>query len=212
MLRVRVEGREHLVQAPAVVGRGDDADIQVEDGRVSRHHLRITPRGAGWTVEDLDTANGTFLNGLRVGSLDLVGPLHLRLGSAFDGMEIELEPQTAGWSPNIPAVAEAPAAPAVPALHIRFDGRAFVYQQPDPLEVGREVGCYLRTDDGRVSRRHARIAWDGHRWTFADLGSHNGTYAGGVRLSSLSVEGPVSLVLGAPYDGVLLDLTPEGSK
>ncbi|HEX6349352.1 MAG TPA: FHA domain-containing protein [Candidatus Dormibacteraeota bacterium] len=208
MLRVRVEGREHLVQAPTVLGRGEDSDIQVGDGRISRHHLRIQPHGERWTVEDLATANGTFLNGLQVGSLDLVGPLSLRLGSPSEGVEVELEPVIAASSPNVPNVAEAPAAPGVPALHIRFDGRMFVYQQPDPLEVGREDGCYLRTDDSRVSRRHAQIAWDGTRWTFADLGSHNGTFAGGLRLSSLSVEGPVSLLLGAPYDGVPLELTP----
>ena len=149
-----------------------------------------------------------FAMGGQVGSLDLAGPLRLRLGSPSEGVEVELEPVTAAASPNMPAVAEAPAPPGVPALHIRFDGRMFIYQQPDPLEVGREAGCYLRTDDDRVSRRHARIAWDGTRWTFADLGSHNGTFAGGLRLSSLSVEGPVSLLLGAPYDGVPLELTP----
>jgi transcriptional regulator with GAF, ATPase, and Fis domain len=47
------------------------------------------------------------------------------------------------------------------------------------LEVGRAETCAARLDDLRVSRRHARIRFDGRRFTVIDLSSQNGTFADG---------------------------------
>ncbi|MGZ3416551.1 MAG: diguanylate cyclase [Polyangiales bacterium] len=46
----------------------------------------------------------------------------------------------------------------------------------NPLEIGRSVKCDLSIDQESVSRRHARIAWDGSRYKITDLGSTNGSY------------------------------------
>src|ERR1700761_9760 len=63
-------GQTLMLNGPAVIGRADDADLKLEDGEASRHHLRITPHPDGSaTVEDLDSANGTFVN-----QNELVGP------------------------------------------------------------------------------------------------------------------------------------------
>jgi pSer/pThr/pTyr-binding forkhead associated (FHA) protein len=69
-------GREIIIDRPLVIGRADDADVVLEDGEVSRHHVRITPAGdGGATVEDLDSTNGTFVN-----QNELIGPAHLGPG------------------------------------------------------------------------------------------------------------------------------------
>lgn len=69
-------GREIVVDRPLVIGRADDADVVLEDGEISRRHVRITPSGDGTaTVEDLDSTNGTFVN-----QNELVGPAHLGPG------------------------------------------------------------------------------------------------------------------------------------
>jgi transcriptional regulator of acetoin/glycerol metabolism len=47
------------------------------------------------------------------------------------------------------------------------------------LEVGRGENVSGRIDDGRISRRHARISYDGRRFMVADLGSQNGTFVDG---------------------------------
>lgn len=51
------------------IGRGRDMDIVIDNASVSRRQARIhmTPEGH-WVVEDLGSANGTFLNGQRVTS------------------------------------------------------------------------------------------------------------------------------------------------
>lgn len=48
-------------------GRSRDAEHRLRDGRMSRAHARIQPSNdTRYTVEDLDTTNGTFLDGRRV--------------------------------------------------------------------------------------------------------------------------------------------------
>jgi hypothetical protein len=48
------------------LGRGDDVDIRVESSGVSGRHLLLLRQGAEVLVEDLESRNGTYLNGLRV--------------------------------------------------------------------------------------------------------------------------------------------------
>lgn len=49
-----------------VVGRGEDNAVVYTTHFVSEHHARFTYSGGAWTVEDLDSANGVFVNGWRI--------------------------------------------------------------------------------------------------------------------------------------------------
>src|SRR5436309_6944805 len=51
----------------------------------------------------------------------------------------------------------------------------------EPTLIGRASECQVQTQDALVSRRHARIFWDGGYW-IEDLGSSNGVYVGGERV------------------------------
>ena len=44
-----------------IVGRGENADIKVNDASVSGSHLRLSLQEGQWMVEDLQSTNGTFL-------------------------------------------------------------------------------------------------------------------------------------------------------
>lgn len=59
---------EHFAEVltPATVGRGTDADVVVDDPDVSRHHARLEAENGVVYVSDLDSANGTYLNGRRL--------------------------------------------------------------------------------------------------------------------------------------------------
>jgi predicted component of type VI protein secretion system len=47
----------------ALLGRGDQADIRLEDGFASARHARLVPQGDVMVLEDLGSTNGTYLNG-----------------------------------------------------------------------------------------------------------------------------------------------------
>jgi ABC-type multidrug transport system ATPase subunit len=73
------------------VGRAPDNDHVVDHPMVSSHHARLTAQTGGWLLEDLGSANGTFLNGERVAAPTAIsgedrvqiGPVRLRF--AADG-------------------------------------------------------------------------------------------------------------------------------
>ncbi|WP_129633844.1 FHA domain-containing protein [Candidatus Oscillochloris fontis] len=54
----------------------------------------------------------------------------------------------------------------------------------EPLVIGRRTESSLCINDPRVSRSHARIAWDGQGFLLADLGSSGGTYLNQIRLAA----------------------------
>ncbi|MGA0123184.1 MAG: FhaA domain-containing protein [Gaiellales bacterium] len=59
-------GELPLGDQAVVVGRSKDCDISVADGNVSRRHAEIGLDGDGVQVRDLDSTNGTLVNGRRV--------------------------------------------------------------------------------------------------------------------------------------------------
>ncbi|APR88046.1 sensory box protein/sigma-54 dependent DNA-binding response regulator [Minicystis rosea] len=70
---------------PIVLGRypADDVTV-VDDDRVSRRHTRITARGDGVRVTDLDSRNGTYVDGLRISDETYAKPPRvLRLGQSL---------------------------------------------------------------------------------------------------------------------------------
>jgi pSer/pThr/pTyr-binding forkhead associated (FHA) protein len=59
---------------PFTVGRSAGQSIYVSDPRVSRKHLVLEPIGGAWFARDPGSANGTFLNGVRVAAAVSVRP------------------------------------------------------------------------------------------------------------------------------------------
>jgi hypothetical protein len=56
------------------LGRDITNNIVINDREVSRHHLRFTRGAEGFTMEDLGSTNGTFINGRRVTGASLLKP------------------------------------------------------------------------------------------------------------------------------------------
>lgn len=59
-------GRSHPLQASMLVGRVEDASLCLPMESISRQHARLTPAGDEVLVEDLGSANGTWINGKRI--------------------------------------------------------------------------------------------------------------------------------------------------
>jgi hypothetical protein len=55
-----------LAKDKFLIGRGEECDLVVAERQVSRHHARITRTASGYFLEDLDSKNGTHLNGAAI--------------------------------------------------------------------------------------------------------------------------------------------------
>lgn len=62
------------------IGRALDNDIVIGDASVSRHHAAIEANGAGYRVVDLDSQNGSFVNGQRIAEAPLTDGAAVRFG------------------------------------------------------------------------------------------------------------------------------------
>jgi predicted component of type VI protein secretion system len=75
-------GRRVELTGPLRIGRGPDAGLQLGDPQVSRAHAEVVPDQGGAVVIDLDSSNGTFVNGQQLFSPARLDPGdHLLVGS-----------------------------------------------------------------------------------------------------------------------------------
>jgi hypothetical protein len=75
-------GQVALPSGAHLLGRDADVAVWLESPSVSRHHARITILGADATIEDLESKNGTYVQGARLtGPSPLADGDDIRLGS-----------------------------------------------------------------------------------------------------------------------------------
>ncbi len=71
-IRLIIKRNDQLVneltfnQGPILIGRKPDVQVLLADNAVSRHHAKISIDNTGWNIEDLDSANRTYLNGTAI--------------------------------------------------------------------------------------------------------------------------------------------------
>lgn len=59
----------YVLKGVVTVGRSGKCNISIKDKFVSKEHLRIFEDGGSFFIEDLNSANGTFLNGEEVSDI-----------------------------------------------------------------------------------------------------------------------------------------------
>lgn len=69
-----------LDSAVTSIGRHPDSDVFLDDVTVSRRHAELRRSGEEFTVADVGSLNGTYLNGHRVESADLTEGDQLQVG------------------------------------------------------------------------------------------------------------------------------------
>lgn len=189
-------GSRHRIALPAhgeiVLGRFDpetgvtpDVDLSLEDGGnyyISRRHARIIGRGGRHEIEDMGSANGTMVNGVRLGA----------------GQSISLQPGdlvTLGdceFVYNPIPVPSTRSTTFMAYLLSTFSGHRFPLPANDEIVVGRsdpaaalpiDIDLGIEGDAaGVVARRHIKIVGHNNRHYVEDLGSTPGTKLNGVRL------------------------------
>jgi Inner membrane component of T3SS, cytoplasmic domain len=63
-----------LGNEPLTIGRASDSGLQIRDDYTSTHHARLLLWGEDWVIQDLDSTNGTYVDGQRIDSPTQVPP------------------------------------------------------------------------------------------------------------------------------------------
>jgi pSer/pThr/pTyr-binding forkhead associated (FHA) protein/CRP-like cAMP-binding protein/Pyruvate/2-oxoacid:ferredoxin oxidoreductase delta subunit len=143
------------------IGRGSMNAVQLPDVEISRQHAEIyCEQGDPWIV-DLGSANGTFVNGVRVSRAKISVGDRIRLGETEFAVESNVLQLLVLDGPD--------------------KGRQFMLEKTVML-LGRDTACDARLTDIEASRRHAEIRSEDGRHVLVDLGGVNGTYLNGRRL------------------------------
>lgn len=159
------------------VGRDPLCEICLDDARVSWHHAVLRPDGDHWTVEDEDSTNGTWIDGHRIHEWAVGVGSELRFGSAADGPRVRFAEPVAPSGPSSVSRPEMTGTFRQPTSVRALSAQAAV-------RIGRAPDNDLVVDDLVISRHHAELrALPDGRYEIADLGSHNGTYLNGARLT-----------------------------
>jgi pSer/pThr/pTyr-binding forkhead associated (FHA) protein len=73
------------------IGRSADADVRIEDRFASSIHARVYSRGANYYVEDMNSTNGTFLNGAVLeGEAELADLDEVKIGDTEFRFELQV--------------------------------------------------------------------------------------------------------------------------
>jgi ABC-type multidrug transport system ATPase subunit len=173
------------------IGRAYEADIQLENPRVSRDHAVLQPTPAGWVLVNR-SSNGMFVNGQRVESLTISQPITVVLGSVSSGQALEVCP--IAQQPRPPAT-QPVARPTRPVGETTVARPATAVHTIDQVAIGigRATDNNVVLDDLLVSRHHAVLRRSGNQWELVDSNSANGTYVNGNRINR-AIIGPDDMV------------------
>ena len=83
-------GESFVVGSGITIGRAPGIEVHIEDTYASGHHARIYDRAGLVYVEDMNSTNGTFLNGRRLdGEAELNDLDEVRIGDTEFRFELE---------------------------------------------------------------------------------------------------------------------------
>ena len=185
-----------IEDTPVFIGRKSDNHIVLEDKNVSRKHAQILKVDDAYIIRDLDSTGGTRLNNesvvekdIHTGDIIEIGNYKLLFDSgipedertAFDGEEgTSLDDGTALDQDRTMFFEE----PQAKLLVVKSDNLVDeISIEAEELIFGREDGTDITIEDKRVSRQHCKIWRDGSEYKITDLGSSNGTFVNGQKVS-----------------------------
>ena len=73
------------------IGRGEECEVRVDSSLASRRHVEVLFVESAWWIKDLDSTNGTFVEGRRVERIELRGRVVLQLGQDGPSLELAVE-------------------------------------------------------------------------------------------------------------------------
>ena len=141
MPKLTISGVTHeLVDEAITIGRGPDNSIVVNDPSISTHHAQLLLEGGTYRLKDLDSTNGTRVNGKPVTEAVLRFDDRIRFGAA----EARYESSEASGSKPLPKAEEIKAHFAEPGAELSHLSSASPLRrqehQNDPVRTGILIG------------------------------------------------------------------------
>ncbi|MFL5605028.1 MAG: FHA domain-containing protein, partial [Gemmatimonadaceae bacterium] len=192
-----------------VIGRDPECGIIIKSKAVSRRHASIAPGLLGYMITD-ESTNGVFVNGARIEGATL---LHqgdrVRIGTTelrFEADQATFEPAPAirpveptPVAPVRPAVAPVAPLPLLATLEVLTrglqEGKRFRIER-SIVQIGRGTHNDIHLAEDSVSGSHATLMRRGAAWYLVDLGSRNGSYVDGARVTEQQLASGCELRLG----------------
>jgi ABC-type multidrug transport system ATPase subunit/pSer/pThr/pTyr-binding forkhead associated (FHA) protein len=186
-LIVLLGGREYRLQPNRVwsVGRGPGCDIVANHTSVSRKHGEFVFADGSWVYRDLGSANKSWVAGRSVTKVPISSVAEIGLGR-----DTELVLQVRLASSAGPSGTQRPAAvPMTPTPQPSPSGQPAAPRvlsvTKHRLTIGRTPDNDVVVEDLLVSRNHASISrLPNGQFEVVDLGSTNGTFVNGRRVST----------------------------
>jgi serine phosphatase RsbU (regulator of sigma subunit)/pSer/pThr/pTyr-binding forkhead associated (FHA) protein len=122
-----------ITKPKTIIGRSPDCDVQLDSGDVSRHHAQIVCEAGHYLIEDLNSHNGTSLNGKT-----LVGPTLLSDCDRIRICEFLILFQMDPSKSSVPAADEAAVAEAPPPVETPIEtpeATQLLAEEPAPTQV-----------------------------------------------------------------------------
>jgi len=94
------EPRSYRIGRSVIIGRDPGCSVPVDDPQMSREHTGISFDGRAYLLRDLESRNGTRLNGAAITAPEILYPGD-RIGVGRVTFVFELEPDDAGLAPEL---------------------------------------------------------------------------------------------------------------
>jgi len=182
----RLKGRQYRLEgAISSIGRAEENPVGLfGDTSVQPRHAVIERRGDDYVLRGLAFAEGTSVNGNRIETATLHDGDRIRIGS------YELSFHLRGVRPSVQVVAGGSQSYISPSLSaaagpvlIDDAGQRFPIQNGKETRIGRALDNEIVLGHSSVSRHHAAIENNSAGFRLRDLGSQNGTFVAGERVS-----------------------------
>jgi len=153
------------------IGRAPECEIRLDYPMISWNHARITHSGREWIIEDLNSTNGTALNQIsnKIKRATLEPTDEIYLGSYKLSASRILRERNFTQGEGA-------------FERVRFEG--------DRMVLGRDPSCGYPLEYPMISWHHAALERAADGIYVEDLGSRNGTYVNGVRISGKTLVRP----------------------
>ena len=177
-------GSKSLVLEPKnvyLLGRDEECDLFIDSSKVSRRHARFSFKNGNWVIQDLNSSNGTFLNGKRVNELIVKQNLKISVGGeGLNAISISFLDKNSKVDKNLDATRQVSVADLEHTAPLDTKGRIRLKKQ---LRIGRDPQSDWVLDNPNASRVHAEILQNGSNFDLVDLKSTNGTFVNGLKVS-----------------------------